>query len=65
MTTGPRQWIADMRRKQEVLKLRRKALEIARGIVAEEHPEYDSIQLELAACDLCDDTVKEISETED
>lgn len=58
--TGPRQWLADMRLKSEVLQLRRQVLEIARGIVAEEHPEYDSIQLEAAACELADKQVEEV-----
>jgi hypothetical protein len=61
MTQGPRAMLAEMRLNNEVLKLRRQALEIARNVIAEEHPEYDAEQLELAACDLCDAQVKEVT----
>lgn len=54
--------LADMRLKAHVLRLRREALEIARALIAEEHPEYDAMQLEAAACDLCDTQVQEEKE---
>lgn len=59
MTIGPRQLLADMRLKNQVLKLRREALDIARGLIEEVHPEYDAMQLEAAACDLCDAKVRQ------
>jgi hypothetical protein len=64
MTAGPRQMLADMRLNNKVLKLRREALEIARSIIADQHPEYDAMQLEAAACDLCDAQVQEANETQ-
>lgn len=65
MTIGPRQMLADMRLKNQVLKLRREALDIARTLVEEVHPEYDAMQLEAAACDLCDAKVaQELNESQ-
>lgn len=55
-------WLTDVKRKTEVLKLRREALEIARTIIAED-PRSKGMtaeELELAACDLCDRQVNEI-----
>lgn len=63
MTNSPRQMLADMRLNHQVLALRRRVLEIARGIVAEEHPEYDSVKLEEAACDLADAQVEKVKST--
>ena len=62
MTTGPSQWIAEMKRKREVLKLRREALELARAII-EQDPRAEGMtatEIEFAACDLCDRQVNEI-----
>jgi hypothetical protein len=65
MKPGPRQLLADMRLNNQVLKLRREALDIARAPIEEEHPEYDAMQLEAAACDLCDAQVsKELNQIE-
>lgn len=51
-----------MQREREVLKLRRQALEIAREII-EQDPRSEgmtAVELEFAACDLCDRQVKEL-----
>lgn len=55
-------WLVDIKRKREVLKLRREALEIARAII-EQDPRSEGIsaaELEFAACDLCDRQVNEL-----
>lgn len=62
MMSGPKQWLADMQHKREVLKLRRQALGIAREII-EQDPRSEGMtayELELAACDLCDRQVMEV-----
>lgn len=56
------QWLEEMKRKSEVLRLRREALQLARTII-EQDPRSEGMtaaQLELAACDLCDRQVNEI-----
>jgi hypothetical protein len=61
-TSGSSKWLSEMKRKSEVLKLRRKALEIARAII-EQDPRSEGMsatELEFAACDLCDRQVNEI-----
>ena len=56
------QWLDEMKHKREVLKLRRDALDLARTII-EQDPRskgMTAVELELAACDLCDRQVNEI-----
>ena len=60
--TGPKQWLEDMQRKREVLRLRREALDIARAVI-EQDPRSEGMtayELELAACELCDRQVNDI-----
>lgn len=55
-------WLTDVKRKTEVLKLRRQALAQAREIIAQDPRSggMSEIELEFAACDLCDRQVQEI-----
>ena len=60
--SGPKQWLADMKAENDVLWLRREALQVARELI-EHDPEYRDKtpeEIELAACDLCDRQMQEI-----
>lgn len=55
-------WLAEVKRKNEVLRLRREALDLAREILKQD-PRSEgmtAVELEFAACDLCDRQVNEM-----
>lgn len=61
-STSGSSWLAELKRKREVLELRREALAAARKII-EDDPRFEGLspyEIELAACDLCDRQVKEM-----
>lgn len=55
-------WLAEVKRKREVLRLRREALALAREIIEQDRRSegMSAIEIEAAACDLCDRQVNEI-----
>lgn len=61
-STSGSSWLGDLKRKREILELRREALSAARKII-EDDPRFEGLspyEIELAACDLCDKQVIEM-----